>query len=443
MEQAENSGHGDSDRLSSLPDCLIHLIMSFLTAQEAVQTCILSKRWNNLWTTSPFLDFDLCKFMCVGKPDDTEWDNTELEDARKITFDKFRDSVSITILLRETSDLHKFRLSCKMNDWLDHHMLIRSWILYALKHNPKVFDINVLPMDSLPHGAFTCKSLVEASLSAYTSVQTVEVINLPLLKRLHLNGVVLNQGYIDKLFSGCPVLEFLYLEGFCEEASTIKCQSLKYLKIQCYCLSGDVEKRIKLIDTPNLLSFCYRTCWNGIGHEMLLKMPSLTHASIYSQRPYKGRSNIVLGLSNIQSLKLSGRAIKDLLQNELPNCPDFSNVKELSLNYLYLCYYFNLFANVLDHFPNLEKLSIQLVGCNIEGELHGKQEPLEIEPFKGTRLQTVEVKFHRSNVCFPWVMKFLQDFTGRSRPQINITGLDNWSSQEWDFEISEQVWQHW
>ncbi|KAJ3686972.1 hypothetical protein LUZ61_016136 [Rhynchospora tenuis] len=431
MEQAGKSMRGENDRISSLPDCLIHLIMSFLTTQEAIQTCVLSKRWKNLWTTSPFLDFDLRKFMCDGKPDDSEWDDSELEDARRNTFEKFRDFVSMTIILREANDLHNFRLSCRMKDWHNHHMLIKSWILYALKHKPKVFDINVLPMDSLPFGVFTCKSLVEASFSSYTSVKTVQVINLPSLKRLHLNGLELSQGCIEKLFRGCPMLEFLYLEICCEEVSTIKCQSLKYLKIRCHCLSGDVEKRIKLIDTPNLLSFCYRTCWNGIGHEMLLKMPSLTHASIYSQRPYKGRSNIVMGLSNVRSLKLSGRALKDLLQNELPNCPDFSNVKELSLNYLYLCYYFKIFANVLNHFPNLEKLSIQLVGCYLEGELHEKQEWLEIEPFKGTLLQTVEVKYHRSNICFPWVMKFLQDFTEKSRPQINITSLDDWSSEEW------------
>lgn len=46
------------DRLSELPDELIHHILLFLDAQFAVQTCILSKRWKFLWTTLPFLSFD-------------------------------------------------------------------------------------------------------------------------------------------------------------------------------------------------------------------------------------------------------------------------------------------------------------------------------------------------------------------------------------------------
>jgi len=32
------------DRLSSLPDCLIHHIMSFMKARQVVQTCVLSTR---------------------------------------------------------------------------------------------------------------------------------------------------------------------------------------------------------------------------------------------------------------------------------------------------------------------------------------------------------------------------------------------------------------
>ncbi|XP_063940624.1 F-box/LRR-repeat protein At3g26922-like isoform X2 [Daucus carota subsp. sativus] len=45
------------DRLSSLPDDLIHKILSFLDAKEALQTSVLSKRWKLVWTTLPFLNF--------------------------------------------------------------------------------------------------------------------------------------------------------------------------------------------------------------------------------------------------------------------------------------------------------------------------------------------------------------------------------------------------
>uniref|UniRef100_K3YCX3 F-box domain-containing protein n=1 Tax=Setaria italica TaxID=4555 RepID=K3YCX3_SETIT len=38
------------DRLSSLPDCLLHHIMSFMKARQVVQTCVLSTRWEHLRT---------------------------------------------------------------------------------------------------------------------------------------------------------------------------------------------------------------------------------------------------------------------------------------------------------------------------------------------------------------------------------------------------------
>ncbi|CAO2152682.1 unnamed protein product [Urochloa humidicola] len=38
-----------ADRLSNLPDEVLAQILSFLPAQEAVQTCVLGRTWRNLW----------------------------------------------------------------------------------------------------------------------------------------------------------------------------------------------------------------------------------------------------------------------------------------------------------------------------------------------------------------------------------------------------------
>ncbi|GJN02863.1 hypothetical protein PR202_ga20252 [Eleusine coracana subsp. coracana] len=50
------------DRLSSLPDGTLRAIMSFLTARQAVQTCVLSRRWKDLWYSIPCLDIDQREF---------------------------------------------------------------------------------------------------------------------------------------------------------------------------------------------------------------------------------------------------------------------------------------------------------------------------------------------------------------------------------------------
>jgi hypothetical protein len=40
---------GSADRISSLPDALLHHVMSFLHAQEAVGLSVLAQRWCHLW----------------------------------------------------------------------------------------------------------------------------------------------------------------------------------------------------------------------------------------------------------------------------------------------------------------------------------------------------------------------------------------------------------
>jgi len=56
------SSTGGPDRLSALPDCLLHVIMSSLKARQVVQTCVLSTRWRHLWRSVPCIDVDIVEF---------------------------------------------------------------------------------------------------------------------------------------------------------------------------------------------------------------------------------------------------------------------------------------------------------------------------------------------------------------------------------------------
>ncbi|CAN0891704.1 Putative F-box/LRR-repeat protein At3g18150 [Linum grandiflorum] len=50
------------DRLSDLPDCMLHHILSFLDTQSSVQTSVLSKRWTSLWKYVHVLTFGMTLF---------------------------------------------------------------------------------------------------------------------------------------------------------------------------------------------------------------------------------------------------------------------------------------------------------------------------------------------------------------------------------------------
>ncbi|XP_042756181.1 putative F-box/FBD/LRR-repeat protein At4g13965 isoform X2 [Lactuca sativa] len=48
----------ESDRLSSLPDDLIHKIISFISIKDAIATSVLSSKWRSIWTSMPYLTFE-------------------------------------------------------------------------------------------------------------------------------------------------------------------------------------------------------------------------------------------------------------------------------------------------------------------------------------------------------------------------------------------------
>ncbi|KAK9011600.1 hypothetical protein V6N11_044446 [Hibiscus sabdariffa] len=46
----------EQDRMSALPDAVLHQILSLLPTKHSIQTSILSKRWIHLWKFTPAID---------------------------------------------------------------------------------------------------------------------------------------------------------------------------------------------------------------------------------------------------------------------------------------------------------------------------------------------------------------------------------------------------
>ena len=51
------------NRISDLPEFIMHHILSFLPRKEAVKTSLLSTKWNCVWSSFPILDFDQCCYV--------------------------------------------------------------------------------------------------------------------------------------------------------------------------------------------------------------------------------------------------------------------------------------------------------------------------------------------------------------------------------------------
>ncbi|XP_026444278.1 F-box/LRR-repeat protein At3g58900-like [Papaver somniferum] len=230
------------DRISNLPDSLVYHILSFLETKDVARTCVLSHRWNHIWTSFPNLEF--------------VWDGWSKP--RYLT-DKFIDYADGTVRRRclSDNDIHKFHITT--SEHLD-ETLVKSWISEVVRHNVKDFSLFLCANDPscIPQSIFTCASLTSFQLTFFPGdIDFPEYISFPRLKHLRLEHIeVTNQCWCKKVFPNCPVLEELYLENcqFSEPSFCISIPTIKILSID-HCHGLD-ESALK-IQAPRLMTFYY------------------------------------------------------------------------------------------------------------------------------------------------------------------------------------------
>ncbi|KAF2919470.1 hypothetical protein DAI22_08g136400 [Oryza sativa Japonica Group] len=203
--------HG-KDRISELPNDLIHHIMSFLSMKEAVRTSVLSHWWVNKWTCLQSIKLDINWF--------------------RLDREKFRSSIDKLLLSRDHLDasMDTFQLDSFAVDRAG------SWINHAIKHNAKVVKFSEYPSWE---PFYLDPELVEFS-SRY-------------LKTLELTNAALNEMVFDRLNNACPVLENLVLKECLMEVQHISSSSLQNLDLIGCSLLYNVS-----ICTPSLVSLCIK-----------------------------------------------------------------------------------------------------------------------------------------------------------------------------------------
>ncbi|CAI9303617.1 unnamed protein product [Lactuca saligna] len=323
----------NSDDISQLPDCILHHILSFIPTKDDVKTSILSKRWKNLWTSVSNLDFDdalLYKEIEGQDPPD------------EICFMNFVDRV---LLFRDTSTIHKFRLSCRV---CFNPSRIHSWISSAIIHNVHELDLCLFVEDPflLPQSIFSSRSLTTLKIEMNCVLQIPSFINFPHLKTLHLSLITFPDDELtQKLFAGCLVLEELVLLD-CEWTNLknvmISSPNLKRLTIDDLPYFGppDDSRGCKImIDAMNLVFFKYT---GYLSNEILLcgvlkLVKADISVSILHERQKEVAFHVVDLLNGIQTvgyLRVSKRTIESFVfaDNKLLHFPVFENLTHLELS---------------------------------------------------------------------------------------------------------------
>ncbi|KAM3271285.1 hypothetical protein ACQJBY_041828 [Aegilops geniculata] len=276
------------DRLSSLPDELLHCVMSFLPMPEAVRTSLLSRRWRNLWASTPYIRIDHQDFTGDGK------------------LKKFGDRL---LLMRDgTTSLDEA--------WISTHNAADSpacceWIRQAIMHKVRLLHV-----------------------SASVLLDSTAMSPSQHLKTVMLQSNLLRHGFFRPLNCDCPVLEHLELEH-CGlwDLKEISSRSLKVLRIiDCHIFDGLV------ICASNLthVSIVNPSCDPGAMvtrdlSSLVTASVSLTSRFHYYKRNTIADHHLLDGLSHATTLELHAPLPELSFERSLRTCPTFSNLTSLVL----------------------------------------------------------------------------------------------------------------
>ncbi|VAI53461.1 unnamed protein product [Triticum turgidum subsp. durum] len=299
----ESSKYDEEDRISALPDVILHHVLGFLWADEAVHTCLLARRWRYLWKS----------MRCILVYDKGWW-----RKSTHVFLNKFMDCV---LLLRDPgSTLDEVHI--EYDHLEDDHTWIDLWIDIWIRH------------------ALSCQAQV---LTVRLSYEVDFCLDGPPvvsrhLRRLELSDVTLKGNFMN--FSSCSSLEELYIEDCYLETGRILSQSLKHLTIKG-CFSRN-DGRIR-VTVPNLVSLqllSFRDCCGNDDHN--------------------GNCVLLGGLSHAKSLELTAYPGMLIFRRDLRWCPTFSKLKTLLLNEWCVQPDLRALVCMLEHSPVLENLTLQL-----------------------------------------------------------------------------------
>lgn len=212
-EQDMDDSGGKS--INDLPDALLQHILSFLETKDAVRTSILSRKWEHLWKSLSNLEFHQCYFKAK----------------RKI----FMNSVDRVLLLRDSSNIEKFTLSCGIDD----ATRTRTWVSAAVNRNVTELCVNFYEGEESesfvsPPCLFTCATLTKLKITSHGVLRLPSSISLPCLKILSLQHVVFPDEDSTQQILNLRTLEELKI-SYCDwknlKAITISAPELRSLDI--------------------------------------------------------------------------------------------------------------------------------------------------------------------------------------------------------------------
>ncbi|KAK2654061.1 hypothetical protein Ddye_013917 [Dipteronia dyeriana] len=245
------------DRISELPDPILHHILSFLPLKQVAWTCVLSKKWEKTWRTYPVFKIDestLCQY---------EWREPE----RRVKLLNYLEQTLRNHHIKGSMSMEKFSIETKLFGDIETKLFgdkeyvsfVDRCICYAIENNVKKLKLGILSKIWYEHEfglrraswydlppIVLCSNSIEV-LKLRGCKLELSNVKLPSLRRLHLLEVYSNSRVINNLLVWCPLIEDIVISN-CSGIASLELFGLERL--------NDImianNKELKLVDMEKL-----------------------------------------------------------------------------------------------------------------------------------------------------------------------------------------------
>ncbi|CAN0892244.1 F-box protein At5g03100 [Linum grandiflorum] len=275
-----------NDRISLLPDDILHCILRRLTSKQAAQTSTLSRRWRSLWQSYPFVEFgdEYCNHR--------DLQNFAAATIRKFSQDSLQAMAKMTLLVPAWDDT----VSPSVVQLLKLASNRKAAEVYVSTPSSYSFGYLRFPLESLSNSSFT--TLWLSNLFIVLTDEDCDFLSLNSLRFLRLTRIDITDRVLTKLIASCPLLETLEFHtiGQLKRIHVSKVDKLKMLTI------SDVFARCEEIEivAPGLETLDLRNI--GKVSRIDLTAPQLNHLKITNHSLSLGYIAAMIN-SNLQSLE--------------------------------------------------------------------------------------------------------------------------------------------
>ncbi|CAN0865346.1 F-box/LRR-repeat protein At3g03360 [Linum grandiflorum] len=276
------------DRLSALPDDILHHILGFLDSKSCVQTTILSRRWTSVWKYVHVLTFNLNSFRSEQ--------SFEQHANGVLSFRSHSSSVSrieANFMLMDLLDtIAKYAASHGVRELkvcLHHTSFVDAFgLIHGCYQSLKVLELQYADFVGAYHELCSCLQVLESLTltGCYIALRDDAFVNLPRLESLKLFGCVTISGSRDVMKVTAPKLLNLEIDSLDINHFEIVAPKLQsfILKIYCFCVIPDMSSKSNLLSLHRadikLGSKDYITgndCSSDIDAERLVNLFKILH----------------------------------------------------------------------------------------------------------------------------------------------------------------------